>query len=153
MKNIKFIFVWKTKEKWLISGEEKYLKFLKKYCKSSVEITKSFDFQEIEKNKEKEWEKILEKIWEKDFLILLDLNGKIFSSEKFAEKIDETFLKNSKIIFAIWWAFWFSKKVLERADEKISFSKMTFSHQMIRVFLMEQIFRAFSILNWEKYHK
>lgn len=151
--NLKFIFVGKTKDSWILEWEKKYLKYLKKYSKPKIEIIKEESKWEISKIKNVEWEKILEKIWDKDFVILLDVFWKNFSSEEFSEEFEKTFLLWKNIIFVISWAFWPNEKLKKRANFLLSFSKMTFTHQMIRPMLFEQIFRAFSIQKWTDYHK
>jgi 23S rRNA (pseudouridine1915-N3)-methyltransferase len=109
--------------------------------------------QQSELLKQKEGEIILNKIEKEDFLILLDENGKEFSSVGFSEFIEKQQIGGRKrLVFQIGGAFGFSDAVYERADAKISLSRMTFSHQMIRLFFVEQLYRAFSILKNEKYH-
>lgn len=124
----------------------------------------SFDFQVLPdvkdaKNmpeaqlKELEGAAVLKKLQESDILILLDEQGKSFSSVEFAEYIEKLGIQYSKrIIFLIGGAYGFSEKIYQRAHAKISLSKMTFSHQMVRVFFVEQLYRAFSILRNEPYH-
>lgn len=103
--------------------------------------------------KEKEGLAILDKINKEDFLILLDEKGKSYSSVEFAQQLEKILWRsNKRIIFLIGGAFGFSDAVYTRADQKLSLSKMTFSHQMIRLFFVEQLYRAFSILKKEPYH-
>ncbi len=102
--------------------------------------------------KKKEAKLILNKIKDKDFLIALDENGKQFSSRKFAEVLERHSLGYQKLVFIVGGAFGFDSKVLERVNTKISLSSMTFTHQLIRVIFLEQLYRAFTILNNEKYH-
>ena len=83
----------------------------------------------------------------------MDLKGKEFSSEEFSASIDKISMQNSKITFIIGGSLGLTNKLLSLADEKICFSKMTFPHQLIRIFLLEQLFRAFKISNGENYHK
>jgi len=95
---------------------------------------------------------MMSKIKANSHVIALDLNGKEYTSEEFAEKISKITLYSSHITFLIGGTLGMSKELLKRADELISFSKMTFPHQLIRVFLLEQLFRAFKINNNETYH-
>ena len=103
--------------------------------------------------KEREGDMINKYILKGDYIILLDENGKSYSSIEFSKKI-ENFMINSfkRIVFIIGGAYGFSDKVYSIADEKVSLSKMTFNHQMIRVFFYEQLYRAFTIIKNEKYH-
>lgn len=150
---IKFFFIGKTKEKFFCDAEENFLKYLKKFCLTEVKIFKEETKWENLKQKFLESEKILDKINSKNFVILLDVFWEQFSSEEFAEKLEKIFSLWKEIIFVISWSYWPSEKLRERADLKLSFSKMTFTHQMMRQILFEQIFRAFSILNNTSYHK
>jgi 23S rRNA (pseudouridine1915-N3)-methyltransferase len=103
--------------------------------------------------KDKEGEVILKKLKGNELLILLDENGKEMDSVKFSSFIENKMIYSSKkIVFLIGGAFGFSNKVYEIADEKLSFSKMTFSHQLIRLCFVEQLYRAFTIIKNEKYH-
>ena len=153
MTKIKFLFVGKTKDSWISEWEEKYLKYLKKYSKTSVEIVKEESKGEVEKIKKTESERILEKIWDRDFIFLLDVFWKEFSSEDFAGQFEKISLTWKNFVFVVAWAFWPSEELKKRADLRLSFSKLTFTHQFVRPLLFEQIFRTFSILKWTDYHK
>ena len=87
------------------------------------------------------------------YIICLDLNGKEFSSEQFSKKIEDISMESSQITFVIGGSLGLNQEILSLANQKICFSKMTFPHQLIRVFLLEQIFRAFKISNGETYHR
>ena len=153
---MKFFFIGKTKEKFFVESEQNFLKYLKKFCTTEVRIFKEETKWEFEKQKILESEKILENIDlknTKNFVILLDVFWKQFSSEEFAGELEKIFPLWKEIIFVISWSYWPSEELRERADLKLSFSKMTFTHQMLRQILFEQIFRAFSILNNTSYHK
>ncbi|HHH53105.1 MAG TPA: 23S rRNA (pseudouridine(1915)-N(3))-methyltransferase RlmH [Bacteroidetes bacterium] len=103
--------------------------------------------------KDKEGKLTLSKLTDKDILILLDEKGREMNSVKFSAFIENKMLYSSKrMIFLIGGAFGFSKELYDRADDKISLSKMTFSHQLIRVCFVEQLYRAFTIIKNEKYH-
>lgn len=151
---IKFLFVWKTKEKAIKELEEKYLKLISGYCKYEIEILKEeWSIGDVEKIKILEWNKILEKIKSSDFLILLDAKWKEYYSEDFAKQIMTYQNRSLKLVFIIAWAYWSSDELRNTANQILSFSKMTFTHEMVRIILFEQIFRAFSILKNTKYHK
>lgn len=161
MLNIKIICVGKIKEKSLQDLINEYSKRLSKYCKLEIielpdeKFGNNISSLEAEKIKIIEGAKIKEKIlkYEKASVFLLDLNGKEYSSLEFADKIsDIATYENSTIIFVIGGSLGLSKEVLNIPSKKICFSKMTFPHQLIRVFLLEQIFRAFKIQNNERYH-
>jgi 23S rRNA (pseudouridine1915-N3)-methyltransferase len=101
----------------------------------------------------KEGEKVLQKLIPQDYLILLDEGGKEFSSVQFSQFIEKELNKSyKKLIFLVGGSFGFSPELQQRANLKISLSKMTFSHQMVRLFFLEQIYRGFTILNNEPYH-
>jgi 23S rRNA (pseudouridine1915-N3)-methyltransferase len=107
----------------------------------------------VEELKKKEGELILSKISNQDFLVLMDENGSNFSSVKFSEWINQKVNEGIRsMVFVIGGAFGFSKEVFERANQKISLSKMTFSHQLVRVIFLEQLYRAQTILKGEPYH-
>ena len=159
MLNINIICVGKLKETYLKDAVNKYSKRLQKYC--NLEITELADEKLpnklnpslISDIKNKECNKILQAIHKDSFVFCLDLKGKNFSSEEFSQKIDDIALNsNSHITFIIGGTLGLNDDVLKVANEKISFSKMTFPHQLIRVFLLEQIFRAFKISKGETYH-
>jgi 23S rRNA (pseudouridine1915-N3)-methyltransferase len=161
MLNIKVICIGKVKEASLRDLINEYLKRLSKYSK--VEIIELQDEKlplspspadEI-KIKEIESNKIIEKIEKigKSTIFALDLTGKDYSSEDFSKKIQEiSTYESSTIVFIIGGSLGMTDKLLNMCDYKICFSKMTFPHQLIRVFLLEQVFRAFKIQNNETYH-
>lgn len=162
MLNIKVMCVGKVKEKSLKDLINEYEKRISKYAK--IEIIE-IDDEKIPQNasvaleeqiKIIESKKILDKLikYPNSNIILLDLKGKQYTSEEFAYKIEniQTY-SSSTIIFVIGGSLGMSKDLLEYSTDKICFSKMTFPHQLIRVFLLEQIFRAFKIINNETYHK
>ncbi len=155
--NIKIIAVGKIKEKYTKDAISEYLKRLGPYCTiSSVEVVASEikDESLYERYKAIEGEKILQLIKDDAFVITLEILGKQFSSEEFAQKINE--ISNSgcrELVFVIGGANGLSIDVSRRADLKLSFSKMTFTHQFARLFLYEQIYRAFKINSNESYHR
>lgn len=158
--NISIITVGKLKEKYLKQGIEEYTKRLSSYSK--IEIIEVPDEKapeilsnaEMEQVKNKEGERILAKVSQDAHVIALAIEGKQKSSEELAETLDKlaTYGK-SKVAFIIGGSLGLSNDVLKRADEKLSFSKMTFPHQLMRLVLVEQVYRAFRINRGEPYHK
>lgn len=147
---IKIICVGKIKEKFFDEAIKEYLKRLSKYTK--IEVLELNDEKE-EIALKKESENILKHIKDNEYVITLEIEGKELSSEKLAKKIDETLIRNSNITFVIGGSYGLDNKVKQRSDYALSFSKLTFPHQLFRVILLEQIYRAFKIINNEKYHK
>lgn len=143
---IKIICVGKVKEKYLQEAINDYMKRLSKYHK--VKIIELEDSNMIE-----EKVKILKYIECKDYVITLDIEGMMLSSPELSEKIDKTFITNSNICFVIGGSDGLDKEIKQRADFSLSFSRLTFPHQLFRVILLEQIYRSFKILNNETYHK
>lgn len=161
MINIKIICVGKIKEKSLQDLIKEYEKRLSKYCKLEMielddeKIPQPCLEADIIKIKNKEATKIKEKINKigKCSIIFLDLKGKQYTSEEFSNKISNMCTYGtSTLVFVIGGSLGFSDELLSISNDKISFSKMTFPHQLFRVFLLEQIFRAFKIQNNETYH-
>jgi len=153
---IKLLCIGKTDNRELKQLIEVYKKRLQFYNKFEIDIipdlkkTKSLDENQ---QKEKEGELILAKVQNSDFLMLLDENGKEFSSEKFSAYIQKRLNSGLKqLIFVIGGPYGFSEAVYQRADSKVALSQMTFSHQMVRLFFTEQLYRAFTILKNEPYH-
>lgn len=150
---IKIITVGKLKEKYLIDAVEEYKKRLSKYTKIEIIEVKDESSYEEDKNKEKEAENIIKYIGDKDFIITLEIDGKEISSVEFASKIENIFNINSNITFIIGGSYGLSNRIKKLSNYKLSFSKMTFPHQLFRVILLEQIYRTFKINNNESYHK
>lgn len=151
---VEFWYIGKTNEKYLDQGIKIFEKRLKHYCKfTSVCIKDVKPGQNALETKKKECEVILSKLLSSDYFILLDENGEMFTSEQFAIQISKMQIQGSKrIVFLVAGAFGADDQLKERANKIISLSKMTFSHQMIRLFFVEQLYRAFTILRNEKYH-
>lgn len=153
---IKLIAVGKTDEAFLEEGIDKYLKRLKHYHPFEVIIipnVKQGGKYTADNLKEAEGKLILQKIQEGDHVVLLDDKGKHFTSAEFAGYLQKKMnVVSSNLIFVIGGAFGFSPALYERANEQMSLSKMTFSHQMVRLFFVEQLYRGFTILRGEKYH-
>lgn len=146
----------KTNEKYLEEGINLYLKRLKHYLNFEFVIipdVKQAGNLNPNQLKVKEGEVIITKLKNEDFLILLDERGDSFTSEAFATFLEQKMqLSYKKIVFLVGGAFGFSETLYERANGKLSLSKMTFSHQMVRLFFVEQLYRAMTILRNEPYH-
>ena len=159
MLTIKIVCVGKLKEDYLKSAVKEYSKRLSKYCKLEIielpdekipdKLNKSIE-NEI---KEKECNNIIKHIKDDNFIISLDLNGKEYSSEEFSKELENISMVSSSITFVIGGSLGFSQNLLDMSKKRICFSKMTFPHQLIRVFLLEQLFRSFKIQNNEIYHR
>ncbi len=150
---IKIICVGKIKEKFYIEALEEYKKRLSKYTKLEIrEVQDIFD-ENIEIIKSKEAEQIIKYINTKDYIITLEIKGNQLTSEELAKKIENTFITNSNITFIIGGSYGLDKKITNISNYKLSFSKMTFPHQLFRIILLEQIYRSFKIINNENYHK
>ena len=150
---IKIIAVGSLKEKYLVEAIEEYLKRLKKYTEVEIIELKDENNYEISKNIEKEAEKIEKYLNKKEYIITLEIDGKQLTSEEFANKIDKIKLETPNITFIIGGSYGLSKQITDQANYHLSFSKMTFPHQLFRVILLEQIYRAYKIINNENYHK
>jgi 23S rRNA (pseudouridine1915-N3)-methyltransferase len=154
--NIKLIAIGKTDNKNLQTLIEEYTKRLSFYVKFDLEIIS--DIKNVKnlseaQQKEKEGELILSKITPTDNLILLDENGKTFSSIKFSEFLQKKMNAGIKtLVFVIGGPYGFSETVYQKANGKVSLSEMTFSHQMVRLFVIEQLYRGCTILKNEPYH-
>lgn len=158
--HISIVTVGKLKEKYLKLGIEEYVKRLNSYAKidlievSDEKAPEELSEVEMEQVKQKEGERILAKVNQDTYVIALAINGKLKSSEELAETLDKlaTYGK-SKVAFIIGGSLGLSNDVLKRADEQLSFSKMTFPHQLMKLILVEQVYRAFRINRGEPYHK
>lgn len=154
--NIKLLAIGKTDNKALQTLMDDYLKRLSFYIKFDIEVIP--DIRNVKnlseaQQKEKEGELILSKLTPTDQLILLDEKGKTFSSEGFADELQKKMNSGIKtLVFVIGGPYGFSDAVYSKAQGKISLSAMTFSHQMVRLFFIEQVYRAFTILRNEPYH-
>ena len=153
---IVLLAIGKTNEQYLIEGISEYQKRLKHYTQFQIleipNVKKAKNFSNTELMK-REGELILDQIQPSDHFVLLDDKGKDFTSPKFAEKLQSWMLSGKKrLVFVVGGAYGFSKDVYDRGNEKLALSKMTFSHQMVRLFIVEQIYRGYTILNNEPYH-
>lgn len=158
--NISIISVGKIKEKYLKLGIEEFSKRLSKYSKlefielDDEKCPENLSEKDILIVKEKEGNKILSKIKNNSYVIALAIDGKNLSSKELAEKISSLAVSGkSHITFVIGGSLGLSDDVLKRANYKLSFSKMTFPHQLMKLILLEQVYRAFRINNNEPYHK
>jgi rRNA large subunit m3Psi methyltransferase RlmH len=158
--NISIICVGKIKEKFLKAAIEEYSKRLSRYCKLDIvevpdeKTPDNASDKEEQLIKEKEGLSILKHIKENMFVVTLDLKGKMLSSEELSDFIKESGIRgNSNLAFIIGGSLGLSKNLLKRADFSLCFSKMTFPHQLMRVILLEQVYRGFRIINGEPYHK
>lgn len=153
---IQLWLIGKTDESYLDAGIAKYHSRLKYYIPFETYVfpsPKNIAQLSESEQKKKEAEMIFKKLLPNDYLVLLDDKGKSFSSKEFANYISGNIQKNvQNLVFLVGGPFGFSDEMYARANEKISLSKMTFSHQMVRLFFVEQLYRAFTIIKGEKYH-
>ena len=153
---IVLLTIGKTKEQYLIEGVSQYQKRLQHYTEFEmfeiphIKNTKNLSNFELMK---KEGELILKQLKSSDYLVLLDDKGKDYTSSEFSKKLQRWMLSGKKrLVFVVGGAYGFSKEVFQRGNEELSLSKMTFSHQIVRLFFLEQIYRGYTILNNEPYH-
>jgi len=153
---ITLLTVGKTEDAYLREGIDKYLKRLKHYIKLEVN-----DLPELkntkaltpDQQKAKEAELLLKKITNTDFVVLLDENGTEFTSQQFADFINKKNIGSvQNLVFIVGGPYGFDQSIYQRANDKLSLSRMTFSHQMVRLFFTEQLYRAFTIIKGEPYH-
>ena len=157
---ITVITVGKIKEKYLRDAIAEYSKRLSRYCKLEIlevadEKTPDGASEIVEENiREKEGERILKLIKEDAYVITLEISGKMLTSEELADRIETLGIQGkSHLVFVIGGSIGLGREVLRRSDYALSFSKMTFPHQLMRVILLEQIYRSYRIINHEPYHK
>lgn len=152
--------VGKVKEKFYRDAIDEFVKRLSRYCKTEIlEVTdektpEQASENEINQIKEREGQRLLKVIKEDAYVIALCIDGKALSSEELSDKINRLGINGtSHIIFVIGGSLGLSDSVINRADFRLSFSKMTFPHQLMRVILLEQVYRAYRIMFQEPYHK
>ena len=143
---IRIVCVGKIKEKFYRDAIDEYMKRMGKYHK--IEIV-----EVIDSNIRNEEVEIMKRIGSRDYVVTMEIEGKSFSSVELSQFIDKILISNSVITFVIGGSDGLSDVVKRRANYKLSFSKMTFPHQLFRVILLEQIYRSFKIINNEAYHK
>lgn len=150
---IKIICIGKIKEKYISQACNDYLKRLSKYTKIELIELNNYDNPSTSIIIQKEGNEILKHINSKDYVITLEITGNKLSSVDLAKKIDNTFNTNSTITFIIGGSYGLDESVKDRSNYALSFSDMTFPHQLFRVMLLEQIYRSFKINKNESYHK
>ena len=143
---IKLICVGKIKERYLTEGIEDYFRRINKYHKLEI-IEVDDSVPDIEESK------IIKYIDNRDYVITLEIDGNNLSSVELAEKIDKTFISNSNITFIIGGSYGLSSDIKKLSNYRLSFSNMTFPHQLFRLIFIEQLYRSYKILNNETYHK
>lgn len=159
MLTINILCIGKIKENFLKDAINEYSKRLSKYCKLNIlelpdtKIPDKTNISIENEIKTKECSNIMKHIKKDSYIISLDLKGKSFSSEEFSKEIEKISMLSSQITFIIGGSLGLTENVLNISNQKICFSKMTFPHQLIRIFLLEQLFRSFKISNGETYHK
>lgn len=158
--NIRIVSVGKIKEKYIQDGIKEFSKRLSRYCNLEIievedeKAPENLSEKEMEIVKNKEGERILSKIPQNSYVISLAIEGKSLSSEGLAGKIENLMIDGvNDITFVIGGSLGLSKNIIERSNFKLSFSKMTFPHQLMRLILLEQIYRGWRIIKGEPYHK
>lgn len=153
---IKLLCVGKTHSTYISEGLDEYVKRVNKYSKFTVSIVpdiKNVSSLTPEQRKSEEGKLILQQVQSQDWVVLLDEKGKDYTSEEFASQWQSWFNRGSKqIVCIVGGPYGFSSEVYERANAKIALSKMTFSHEMVRLFFAEQLYRSFTIIKNEPYH-
>lgn len=158
--NINIIAIGKIKEKFIKEAIKEFEKRLSRYCKLNIieledeKAPQNLSEKDMEIIKDKEGERILSKLNPSSYIIALDIKGKSLSSEDFSKKMQDLMVEgNNDITFIIGGSIGLSKGVLSKCNYKLSFSKMTFPHQLMRLILVEQVYRGFRIMKNEPYHK
>lgn len=150
---IKILCVGKIKESFFKEAILEYVKRIKKYSKIEIIEVPDIDLNNENINLEKERDNLIKYINDKDYIITLEIAGKEFNSEMFAELIDKTLITNSSITFIIGGSYGLHNDIKKKSNLSLSFSKLTFPHQLFRIILLEQIYRSFKIIKNESYHK
>ena len=160
MMKIRVYCIGKLKEKYYVDAQNEYLKRLERFAKieiveiNDLPIPMNASLKEEEILKDKEFDLLLQKLDKNSYVIALDLHGKQYDSVKFSEKLDNLMTNSiTNISFIIGGSLGWSKKMNEIEKDKLKLSEMTFTHQMTRIILLEQIYRSFKILKNETYHK
>lgn len=158
--NINIIVVGKIKEKYMREGIQEFQKRLSRYCNLNIieiddeKAPENLSNKDMERVKEKEGKKILSKIPQNTFIISLEIEGKQFSSEELSKRVENLMVSGvNDMTFIIGGSLGLSEEVKTRSNLKLSFSKMTFPHQLMRLILLEQVYRSFRIMKGEPYHK
>lgn len=150
---IKILCVGKIKEKFFKEAINEYLKRISKYSKIEIIEVNDVDLNNKDLNLEKERDNLLKYINDKDYIVTLEIEGKQLTSEEFSKTIDKTLINYPNITFIIGGSYGIHDDIKNRSNLKLSFSKMTFPHQLFRIILLEQIYRGFKIIKNESYHK
>ncbi len=156
---IRLISIGKNKDKALQTLEKEYIKRISAFSKLEVievkdEANQHMDrIQEVELIKEKEGQRVLDKLKNEDFVILLDLHGKMMNSEEFAKQLNVWQISSQHLVFVIAGSLGPSQALLKRANVRWKLSDLTFTHLMTRILVLEQIYRGYMILNHRNYHK
>lgn len=150
---IKILCVGKIKEKFFKDAILEYQKRLSKYTKLQIIEVDDICEQNPNKIKQKEAELLKKYILDKDYVITLEIDGKQLNSIELSEKIANTLIINSNIIFIIGGSYGLDESIKKRSNYSLSFSRLTFPHQLFRIVLLEQIYRSYKIVNHESYHK
>ena len=150
---IKIICLGKIKESYINDAIKEYTKRLSKYTEIKIIELDDVGIDDKKVVLKKEEEKILKVLNDKEYIITLEIEGNEISSLDFARKINDIFIQSSNITFIIGGSYGLSDEIKKKSNYKLSFSKMTFPHQLFRVILLEQLYRAFKINNNEEYHK
>ena len=150
---IKIICIGKIKERFFTDAIKEYQKRISKYHQLEIIELEDVGLDDKKVILKKEEEKLLKVINPKDYIVTLEIEGKELSSIEFSKKIEDTLITNSNITFIIGGSYGLSDTIKSMSNYKLSFSKMTFPHQLFRVILLEQLYRAFKIMNNETYHK
>ena len=150
---IKIICVGKIKEKFYREAVLEFQKRLSKYTKLEIIELNDITTNQIEENKKREAINIKKYINERDYIITLEIEGHQLSSEELAQKIDSIYQTNSTITFIIGGSYGLDDSIKKQSNYSLSFSKLTFPHQLFRIILLEQIYRSYKILHHESYHK
>lgn len=151
--NIRLLLIGKTTTPFVKEGVDIYTKRLKHYCKFEIVEVPDAKVKDPSKQKEIEAQAILKSLKTDDFVVLLDEKGAQLSSREYADFLQKKMNAGTRqMVMIVGGAFGFTPEVYARADYQLAFSKMTFSHEMIRVFITEQVYRAFTILKGESYH-
>ena len=150
---IKILCVGKIKETFFKDAISEYSKRLSKYTNLQIIEVDDINSDNINTILDKEKELLIKHITSKDYVITLEIEGKQLNSIELSKKIEELQIYNSNIVFVIGGSYGLHQQIKDRADFKLSFSKLTFPHQLFRIILLEQIYRAYKIINNESYHK
>lgn len=150
---IKILCVGKIKEKFFKDSISEYQKRLSKYTKLEIIEVDDICEQNIEIIKQKEAALLNKNISDRDYVITLEIDGEQLSSIELSKKISDTLIKNSNLIFIIGGSYGLDRSIKNRSNYSLSFSRLTFPHQLFRIILLEQIYRSYKIMNNESYHK